>query len=120
MEKPLVSVIMPVYNGEKYIGKAIESVLAQNVPTELLVIDDCSTDKTELTVMKYMDSGNIRYIRNKENMGAARSRNQGVKASKGKFIAFLDFPPSLSRYFRYGLLIPTAKPPLRRIFSQVI
>ena len=64
MEKPLVSVIMPVYNGEKYIGKAIESVLAQNVPTELLVIDDCSTDKTELTVMKYMDSGNIRYIRN--------------------------------------------------------
>ena len=58
MEKPLVSVIMPVYNGEKYIGKAIESVLAQNVPTELLVIDDCSTDKTELTVMKYMDSGN--------------------------------------------------------------
>ena len=56
MEKPLVSVIMPVYNGEKYIGKAIESVLAQKVPTELLVIDDCSTDKTELTVMKYMDS----------------------------------------------------------------
>ena len=49
MEKPLVSVIMPVYNGEKYIGKAIESVLAQKVPTELLVIDDCSTDKTELT-----------------------------------------------------------------------
>ena len=90
MEKPQVSVIMPVYNGEKYIGKAIESVLAQNVPTELLVIDDCSTDKTELTVMKYMDSGNIRYIRNKENMGAARSRNRGVKASKGKYIAFLD------------------------------
>lgn len=90
MEKPLVSVIMPVYNGEKYIGKAIKSVLAQKVPTELLVIDDCSTDKTELTVMKYMDSGNIRYIRNKENMGAARSRNWGVKASKGKYIAFLD------------------------------
>ena len=90
MEKPLVSVIMPVYNGEKYIGKAIESVLAQKVPTELLVIDDCSSDKTELTVMKYMDSGNIRYIRNKENMGAARSRNWGVKASKGKYIAFLD------------------------------
>ena len=51
MEKPLVSVIMPVYNGEKYIGKAIESVLAQNVPTELLVIDDCSTDKAEISVI---------------------------------------------------------------------
>ena len=45
MEKPLVSVIMPVYNGEKYIGKAIESVLAQNVPIELLVIDDFSRKK---------------------------------------------------------------------------
>lgn len=90
MEKPLVSVIMPVYNGEKYIGKAIESVLAQNVPTELLVIDDCSTDKTELTVMKYMDSGNIRYIRNKENMGAARSRNLGVQEAVGEYVAFLD------------------------------
>ena len=88
MEKPLVSVIMPVYNGEKYIGKAIKSVLAQKVPTELLVIDDCSTDKTELTVMKYMDSGNIRYIRNKENMGAARSRNWGVRPQKENILLF--------------------------------
>ena len=78
MEKPLVSVIMPVYNGEKYIGKAIESVLAQRVPLELLVIDDCSADETELTVMRYMESGNIRYIRNKKNLGAAGSRNRGV------------------------------------------
>ena len=90
MEKPLVSVIMPVYNGEKYIGKAIRSVLEQNVPVEILVIDDCSTDGTELTVMKYMESGSIRYIRNENNVGAARSRNRGVKESRGKYIAFLD------------------------------
>lgn len=90
MEKPLVSVIMPVYNGGKYIGKAIESVLAQNVPTELLVIDDSSTDGTELAVMKYMESGNIRYIRNKKNMGAACSRNRGVQEARGKYVAFLD------------------------------
>lgn len=90
MEKPLVSVIMPVYNGEKYIGKAIRSVLEQNVPAEILVIDDCSTDGTELTVMKYMESGSIRYIRNENNVGAARSRNRGVKESRGKYIAFLD------------------------------
>ena len=88
MEKPLVSVIMPVYNGEKYIGKAIESVLAQRVPLELLVIDDCSADETELTVMRYMESGNIRYIRNKKNLGAAR--NRGVKEACGKYVAFLD------------------------------
>ena len=70
--------------------KAIEAALGQEVPVEVLVIDDCSADGTELAVMKYMDSGNIRYIRNKENMGAARSRNRGLKASKGKYIAFLD------------------------------
>ena len=75
MEKPLVSVVMPVYNGERYIGKAIESALGQEFPVEVLVIDDCSADGTELAVMKYMDSGKIRYIQNEQNMGAARSRN---------------------------------------------
>ena len=62
MEKPLVSVVMPVYNGERYIGKAIESALGQEVPVEVLVIDDCSADGTELAVMKYMDSGKIPVI----------------------------------------------------------
>ena len=90
MEKPLVSVIMPAYNSEKYIGKAVESVLAQNVPLELLVIDDGSSDGTELAVMKYMDSGSIRYIRNERNTGAAGSRNRGVREARGKYIAFLD------------------------------
>lgn len=90
MEKPLVSVVMPVYNGERYIGKAIESALGQEVPVEVLVIDDCSADNTELTVMKYMDSGKIRYIRNEQNMGAARSRNRGVQEAVGEYVAFLD------------------------------
>ena len=48
MNKPLVSVIMPVYNGEKYIRKAVESVYEQGVSLELLVIDDGSTDHTEV------------------------------------------------------------------------
>ena len=90
MEKPLVSVVMPVYNGERYIGKAIESALGQEVPVEVLVIDDCSADGTELAVMKYMDSGKIRYIQNEQNMGAARSRNRGVQEAVGEYVAFLD------------------------------
>lgn len=90
MNKPLVSVIMPVYNGEKYIRKAVESVYEQEVSLELLVIDDGSTDHTEEVLSAYEGREDFRYIKNKENMGAARSRNWGVKASKGKYIAFLD------------------------------
>ena len=53
MTKPEVSVIMPVYNGEKYIRQAIESVFIQNVPLELLVIDDDSTDGTAQILKEY-------------------------------------------------------------------
>ena len=53
MNKPQVSVIMPVYNGEKYIKQAVESVFAQKVATELLVIDDGSTDHTEKVLSAY-------------------------------------------------------------------
>ena len=53
MNKPLVSVIMPVYNGEKYIRKAVESVYEQGVSLELLVIDDGSTDHTEEVLSAY-------------------------------------------------------------------
>ena len=53
MNKPLVSVIMPVYNGEKYIRKAVESVYEQEVSLELLVIDDGSTDHTEEVLSAY-------------------------------------------------------------------
>ena len=90
MNRPLVSVIMPVYNGEKYIKRAVESVYEQGISLELLVIDDGSTDGTEEVLSAYEGREDFRYIKNKENMGAARSRNWGVKASKGKYIAFLD------------------------------
>ena len=72
MNKPQVSVIMPVYNGEKYIKQAVESVFAQKVATELLVIDDGSTDHTEKVLSAYEGREDFRYLKNKENMGAAR------------------------------------------------
>ena len=70
MNKPQVSVIMPVYNGEKYIKQAVESVFAQKVATELLVIDDGSTDHTEKVLSAYEGREDFRYLKNKENMGA--------------------------------------------------
>ncbi len=92
-----VSVIMPAYNSEKYIRSAIESVLVQNVPLELIIIDDCSTDSTGEVVRQIMleksmqdNKKPIYYIKNDKNIGAAASRNKGVKLAKGKYIAFLD------------------------------
>lgn len=87
---PIVSVIMPVYNGSVYIGKAIESALLQGVPLEIIVIDDGSTDNLDDVLKKYADTDVIRVIHNKHNIGVARSRNRGVRAAKGEYIAFLD------------------------------
>jgi glycosyltransferase involved in cell wall biosynthesis len=85
--KPLVSVIIPVFNGEKYIGEAVESVLSQSYsPLELIVVDDGSTDGSASMVQKY---DRVRYIY-QLNSGVAVARNTGIAAASGEFIAFLD------------------------------
>ena len=91
MKAPLVSVIIPAYNAEKYIGKCLDSVLVQTMDDfEVLVINDGSTDNTNAVVKEYVKKhGRIRYIKQK-NMGVARTRNKAVGLAKGKFIAFID------------------------------
>ena len=90
MSDVVVSVIMPAYNCEKYIGKAIESVLHQDVPLELIVVNDNSTDGTGRIIEDYMKDSRVRMLNNTENMGAARSRNIAINSSVGRYIAFLD------------------------------
>ena len=90
MTQPLVSVIMPVYNGAAYIKKAADSVFLQEVPLELLVIDDCSTDGTEEVLASYEGRKDFYYYRNQTNQGAASSRNRGIREARGRYIAFLD------------------------------
>lgn len=90
MKKPLVSVIMPVYNGAKYINQAVDSVYNQDVSLELIVIDDGSTDETKAVLRPYMKRSDFRYLFNEKNMGAAGSRNRGAKEAAGKYVAFLD------------------------------
>lgn len=102
MDQPIVSVIMPTYNGCNYIETAIHSVLIQDVPLELIIIDDCSTDNTNELLSKYSTYSNIICIKNESNLGAAASRNKGVALAKGKYIAYLDaddywLPHKLSR-----------------------
>lgn len=90
MDDILVSVVMPVYNGEKFIGEAIQSVLVQKVPLELIIIDDNSKDGTKEQVQRFCKDERVIYIRNEKNLGVAASRNKGVELARGKYIAFLD------------------------------
>jgi len=86
-----ISVIMPVYNGAKYLDAAIHSVLKQSYSNfELLIIDDKSTDNSCLIIEKYLIDSRIIYLKNDENIGVAGSRNVALKHSCGQFIAFLD------------------------------
>lgn len=89
-EDVLVSVIIPAYNCEKYIGKALDSALAQQVPLEVIVLNDCAKDGTEAVVQKYLGDERVRYVRNEKNLGVAKTRNRGVRLARGKYIAFLD------------------------------
>lgn len=90
MEDDLVSIITPSYNTSRYIGKTIESVLAQTYANwELLIVDDCSTDDTDAVVARYSDE-RIRYFKNERNSGAAVARNKALREACGRWIAFLD------------------------------
>lgn len=86
----LVSIIIPVYNCEKYLSETIDSVIYQTYTNwELIIIDDCSTDKSSYIINKY-NNPKIRYIKLEQNSGAAIARNKGVEEAKGVYIAFLD------------------------------
>ncbi|SEI53991.1 Glycosyltransferase involved in cell wall bisynthesis [Alkalibacterium gilvum] len=89
MSKPLVSIIVPTYNVEKYIKECMDSLLAQTYPNkEIIVLDDASTDKTVSLLEAYTNK--IELIKNIENKGQGRRRNQGFKQAKGKYIYFMD------------------------------
>lgn len=87
--KPVFSVIIPTYNREKLIGRAIDSVLNQTFKDfELIIVDDGSTDNTKEIIERYTDQ-RIRYIY-KENGGQNSALNKGIEFAKGKYVAFLD------------------------------
>ncbi len=88
--KPYISVLMPVYNGEKYLKHAIDSILNQTFPNfEFIIINDGSTDKTEDIILSYNDI-RIRYFKNKLNLKIVRTLNKGIKLAKGEYIARMD------------------------------
>jgi len=87
---PLVTVLMPVYNGEKYLKRAIESILKQTFRDfEFLIIDDGSADKSAEIIKSFKDA-RIRLERNETNLGLIKTLNKGLGLAKGKYIARMD------------------------------
>jgi len=88
MNEALISCIVPVFNGERYLAEAVESILKQSYgPKEIIVVDDGSTDGTAAIVRRYGEK--VRYLK-QANSGPAVARNFGLNAARGSFIAFLD------------------------------
>jgi len=87
---PLISIVMPVYNEEKYIKESIDSILNQTFENfEFIIIDDASTDNS-WDIIKSYDDKRILAIQNKINLGNYPSRNEGARMAKGKYIAVMD------------------------------
>ncbi len=105
-EYPLISVIIPTYNGAKNIKRAITSILNQTYPNiEVIVVDDASKDNT-VEIVESMKDSRIKLLRHKENKNGAAARNTGIRAAKGEYIAFLDdddewLPEKLMKQMQY-------------------
>lgn len=89
---PLVSVITPVYNAEKYVAQSITSVINQSFTNwEMILVDDQSNDKSVDIIKKFVDKDKrIKLLQLEENSGAAVARNTAISTATGKYIAFLD------------------------------
>lgn len=92
IDEPLISIVMPLYNSERYIESTLKSVLDQTYKNfELIIIDDGSIDLGPNIIKKYSKCDKrIKYYRNKKNMGVSFSRNRGIELSSGEWIAFID------------------------------
>jgi glycosyl transferase family 2 len=120
-EAPLVSVVIPVYNGERFVADAVGSVLAQGYPSlEIIVIDDGSTDGTEAVVRRL--PCDVHYFK-QENLGPAAARNRGIRDASGDFVAFLDaddlWPPH-TLHTLVGALLLHEELDLVQGYSQVM
>lgn len=90
MEDSLISVVIPAYNCADTISTAINSALRQDIPVEIIVVNDNSPDNLDAVMESFRDRPEVVYLKNDVNLGAAATRNKGVSAANGKYVAFLD------------------------------
>jgi len=101
----LISVIVPVYNQEKFIGRCIRSLLVQNIPKEqyeIIVVNDGSTDKTEYALKIF--SEDITIVNNSSNKGLAKAINQGIKSARSPYIVRVDSDDYVNAEFLHQLM----------------
>lgn len=91
-EKILISVVIPVYNTEKYLKRCLDSVVNQSFKNmEIIIVDDCSSGNCYEIFEEYKNNNaNINYIKNEENLGSAWSRLNGLSYAKGEYVHFVD------------------------------
>lgn len=88
---PLVSVIVPVYNVEQYLDECLNSICQQTYENlEIIVVEDCSTDNSLNTLIKYLEDSRVKLIQHEKNSGLSAARNTGIDAAKGDYIMFVD------------------------------
>lgn len=93
VKEPVVSVIIPVYNGEKYVESCIENVISQTYKNlEIIVVDDGSVDRSASIAMKYP----VNLIHHEKNRGLSAARNTGIEAAKGEYIHFMDVDDAIN------------------------
>ena len=106
MNTPLFTVLMPVYNGEKYLREAIDSILNQTLTDfEFLIIDDGSTDNSVQIISSYSDP-RIKFVRNGTNLGISKTLNRGIEIASAEYIARMDaddisYPTRLQKQYSY-------------------
>lgn len=98
MMKDLISIVVPIYNVEKYLTRCIDSILVQTYSNiEILLIDDGSTDKSSQICDKYMKKDRRIKVIHKSNGGLSDARNVGINMAKGKYLAFIDSDDSIEK-----------------------
>jgi glycosyltransferase involved in cell wall biosynthesis len=118
MKRPMISVVMPVFDGERYLAEAIESVLAQTYrPLELIAVDDGSTDDSAGVVHGYCPP--VRLV-TQSHAGCGAARNRGAEAARGAYLAFSDADDRVSiDRFERQLAVLECDPALDGVFGEV-